>query len=724
MSMRPEILFPLFAPISSIKGVGPRIAKLMEKAIGGATLRELLWHTPSDVIDRRAFPGIAFAPPGKISSFKVSIVEHFPNQTAKQPYRVLCCDESGEMTLTFFRAKADYLQQMLPLNQIRLISGKVDLYNGIRQIHHPDYVLHEHQLDELKRLEPVYPLTAGLTSKLLGKSIRNATEKIPDLPEWLDDSFISQQNWPSWSSAMKQIHIPSSETSVQDFLQPDHQIKQRLLYDELLADQLALALIRHRQIQKPGISRQGDNHLISELLNHLPFTLTQGQNRAVAEIIKDMSSEKRMLRLVQADVGAGKTIVALLAILNALESGWQAAFLAPTEILARQHFATIQKLLADFPINIVLLTGRDKGKKRAKILEDIQSGQTHLVIGTHAIIQPDIHFYKLGFAVIDEQHRFGVSQRLALSEKGNAPDILVMTATPIPRSLLLTQYGDIDTSLIHDKPPGRLPIKTLIKPLERLDEVVSALQRALAQGTKAYWICPLVAESEKLDLAAAEERYIELQGLFGDQVALVHGKMKPIEKDRVMSRFSGKPLSEENSASPSKQTDLNAEEMSKGPADLLVATTVIEVGVDVPAATIMVIEHAERFGLAQLHQLRGRIGRGSAQSTCLLLYTSPLGKVSKARLSIMRESNDGFKLAEEDLRLRGGGDILGTKQSGLPTYHFGDMDLAVPLLEMARKDALMILNKDPDLKTARGKALRILLYLFGKDQGIKTLRSG
>lgn len=724
MSIRPECLFPLFAPLTSLKGVGPRLGKVIEKAIQGNMIRDLLWHVPSDVIDRRAFPGIAHAEPGRIASFRVTIVEHLPNHTAKQPYRIRCCDDSGEMTLTFFRAKAEYLSRILPIGETRLISGKMDIFHGMRQIHHPDYVLTEDEQDILARLDTIYPLTAGLSSKILSKSMRHAIEKIPDLPEWLASTQITQNQWPAWASAMRDIHLPPEDISVKEYIQPDSPTRQRLLYDEILADQLALALIRQKQLQKPGMARQGDNRLISQLLQKLPFTLTKGQQQAIAEIIADMAAPKRMLRLVQGDVGAGKTLVALTAMLNAIEGGWQTALLAPTEILARQHYAGIRKLLAEMPVEIALLTGRDKGKKREKILDALANGEIDMIIGTHALIQPDIAFQNLGFAVIDEQHRFGVSQRLALSEKGRAVDVLVMTATPIPRSLLLTQYGDIDTSIIRDKPPGRLPIQTIVKPLERLEEIITALSRALAQGTKAYWICPLVEESEKLDLAAAEDRYAELQTLFGDQVALVHGKMKPAEKDLVMSRFSGKPLADEDMATSKKQRDLLAENHPKTEANLLIATTVIEVGVDVPAATIMVIEHAERFGLAQLHQLRGRIGRGQEQSTCILLYGSPLGKISKARLTIMRESNDGFQLAEEDLRLRGGGDILGTKQSGLPTYHFGDLDHVLPLLEIARKDAQICLQNDPDLTSERGKALRVLLYLFGKDQGIKTLRSG
>ena len=518
---------------------------------------------------------------------------------------------------------------------------------------------------------------------------------VQKLPEWLDESYKTKHQWADWHKAIEQVHTPESEKE----LYPESPVRQRLAYDELLANQLTLSLVRHRQRRINGRSFEGDGSLRGPFRENLPFELTGAQERALNDINTDMAEPARMLRLLQGDVGSGKTVVAALAMLNAVETGAQAALMAPTEILARQHAETLRPMLDALGVHHVTLTGRDKGKTRETLLQQIRSGAAQVIIGTHAIFQDTIEFSDLGLAVIDEQHRFGVHQRLSLSSKGRGTDVLVMTATPIPRTLTLTAYGDMDVSRLDEKPPGRKPVETLLIPNEKIDSMIDGLERKIKDGARVYWVCPLVEESEVLDLAAAEERFDILRYRFG-KVGLVHGRMKPQEKDEVMQR------------------------LASGELDMLVATTVIEVGVNVPEATIMVIEHAERFGLSQLHQLRGRVGRGGDQSYCFLAYSGPLGETAKERLSVMRETEDGFLIAEKDLKLRGGGDILGVKQSGLPQFKLADLSVHGELLAAARDDARLIIEKDPDLESERGQALTTLLYLFERDQAIQYLRSG
>ncbi len=477
-------------------------------------------------------------------------------------------------------------------------------------------------------------------------------------------------------------------------------MRSRLAYDELLANQLTLALVRDRQRKINGRSFPQSQDLRAKIENVLPFELTGAQKRTLHDIDQDMETQARMLRLLQGDVGSGKTIVAAMAMMNAVESGAQAAIMAPTEILARQHEQSLKEWLSAAGVRSVTLTGRDKGKSRDLILKQIKDGIAQVVIGTHAIFQPDVEYHDLGLAVIDEQHRFGVHPRLELSNKTKGTDILVMTATPIPRTLALTAYGDMEVSKIDEKPPGRKPIETMLFSKDKMDQVVAGLQRKITEGVRIYWVCPLVEESEVLDLAAAEERYDILKATFGERIGLIHGRMKPAEKDEVMSKFAD------------------------GALDILVATTVIEVGVNVPEATIMVIEHAERFGLSQLHQLRGRVGRGAEQSYCFLIYSGPLGEIAKERLSIMRDTEDGFVIAEKDLELRGSGDILGTKQSGVTDFKLANLAAHSDLLATARDDAKLIINQDPKLESERGTALKTLLYLFERDQAIKYFRGG
>jgi ATP-dependent DNA helicase RecG len=693
--LRPEILFPLFAPVTSLPGVGPRFGKLFERLTGPAVV-DLLWHLPNAVVDRRFAPKVADAPAGAIATITVTVDAHQRPANPRQPYRVRCRDETGFLHLVYFHVKGDYLEKLLPVGAKRVVSGRVEHFNNQIQITHPDYVVDVAEADRLPPIEPVYPLTAGLPLRTVQKAVAAGLGRAPQFPEWIDPPLLARRAWPVWHRAIASAHAPQGD----DDLTPATPARQRLAYDELLANQLAIALVRAHTKRLPGRAIHVAGKLRQKVIDTLPFSLTLSQRQALAEIGGDMAATTRMLRLLQGDVGSGKTVVALLAMLDAVEAGAQAALMAPTEILARQHFVTLTRLAAASGVAIALLTGREKGRTRDELLARLAAGEIGILVGTHALFQKDVAFKDLALAVVDEQHRFGVEERVALSNKGRGIDILVMTATPIPRTLMLTSYGDLDASRLTEKPAGRQPIATRTLPLQRIDEVIEAARRALAQHAKIYWICPLVEESESVDLAAVEDRHRQLAAIFGDRVGLVHGQLKGAEKDRVMAGFA------------------------QGGVDLLVATTVVEVGVDVPDATIMVIEHAERFGLAQLHQLRGRIGRGDKPSACLLLYATPLGETAKARLTILRETDDGFRIAEEDLRLRGAGEVLGTRQSGLPELRLADLAAHADLLAVASDDARLALSRDPELESERGQALRTLLYLFQRDLAVRYLRSG
>ncbi|MEH2477596.1 ATP-dependent DNA helicase RecG [Nitrobacteraceae bacterium AZCC 2146] len=699
--MRPELLNPLFVPVTSLSGVGPRQDKLFRYLLDrNETPRivDLLLHLPVSVIDRRARPKIRDAEVGTVVTLEVTVDRHRPppGGRSRAPHLVYASDDTGDVVLTYFRAHPGQVEKLLPVGAKRFVSGTAQLFDGTLQIVHPDRVIDEAGFAKLTGIDPVYPLTEGLALGSLRRAVAQALTRLPALPEWISPEVIRRCKFPSIAEALNRVHVPAEMTDIL----PEGPFWSRLAFDELLAGQLALALVRAQLRRPAGDRNAGDGHLRRQIIDALPYSLTQSQQQAAAAIADDLTQPVRMLRLLQGDVGSGKTVVALLAAAAVTEVGKQAALMAPTEILARQHIKTIAPLAERAGLRVAILTGREKGKERKNILTRLADGEIDFLVGTHALIQDDVEFKSLALAVVDEQHRFGVRERLALTNKGAAVDVLVLSATPIPRTLVLTYFGDMDVSELREKPAGRQPIDTRTLPSSRLSEVMDGIGRALNAGKLVYWIVPLVEESETVSLTNAEQRFESLKERFGEKVGLVHGKMRGADKDRAMAQFAS------------------------GETGLLVATTVVEVGVDVPAATIMVIENAERFGLAQLHQLRGRIGRGSEASNCLLLYRDPLGEIAAKRLKVIKETTDGFRIAEEDLKLRGEGDVLGTRQSGLPGFRIARSDVHAQLITQARDEALRILQDNPKLTGERGEALRCLLYLYERDEALPLIGAG
>lgn len=692
---RPEILFPLFAALDTLEGIGPKTAKALAP-LGVERPKDFLFLLPHSGVDRSRKASIRDVVAPATVTIEVEVGLHFPAHQKGRPYRVSVRDAAVEFQLVFFHARAEYLRELLPTGQRRIVSGKIEIFDGVGQMVHPDHVLRVEEAASLPAFEPVYPLTGGVTQKQISKGISAAMARTPDLAEWIDGPLKAREGWPDWRAALAAVHAPQGLND----LVPDAPARARLAYDELFAHQLTLSLARAVLRKGKGRASTGDGSLQRKVLDSLPFQPTEAQRRTIAEIASDMGSPLRMNRLLQGDVGSGKTLVAFLALLIAVEAGGQGVMMAPTEILARQHLEGLQPLAASAGVRLEMLSGRDKGSDRAGKLADLATGRIDILVGTHAVFQKDVVFHDLRLAVVDEQHRFGVVQRMELGAKGQAADVLVMTATPIPRSLALASYGDMDVSLLDEKPAGRKPIRTALISDTRIDEVVSHLTKAVADGRQAYWVCPLVEESEVLDYASAAARFASLRAVLGDVVGLVHGQMPPAEKDAAMARFV------------------------RGETKVLVATTVIEVGVNVPNASIMVVERAEIFGLAQLHQLRGRVGRGTAASTCLLMYQAPLGVSGARRLKVIRDTEDGFRISEEDLTMRGAGDLIGTAQSGLPRFRMADLERQAGLMAIAQTDARRLLADDPGLDSPRGRAARVLLWLLDQDRAIQLLSVG
>lgn len=696
MSGRPEILFPLFAGLETLPGIGPKTAQSFAQ-IAIETPRDVLFSLPHSVLDRQKRDSIQGVEMPSVVTVEVTVGRHHPARNRSGAYRVQVTDAKTDFQLVFFHGRSRYLEAQLPVGARRVVSGKVELFDGAAQMVHPDHMLPADEADSIPAFEPVYHLTHGVTQKTMFKAAQGALQRLPELSEWIDPSLRKSKGWPRWDTAMRLAHAPQSLDAVAAY----DPARVRLAYDELFAHQLTLALARQIERKQRGVSSVATGVLQGRVLQALPYRPTNAQSRAIDEIAGDMADPHRMNRLLQGDVGSGKTLVAFMSLLVAVEAGGQGVLMAPTEILARQHMEGLQPLAETAGVVVEILTGRDKGKERAAKLAALAQGDIHILVGTHAVFQSDVAFKDLRLAIVDEQHRFGVRQRLELAKKGQGADVLVMTATPIPRSLALAQYGDMDVSVLDEKPPGRKPVKTAIVNTERVAEVVGHLRRAISEGRQCYWVCPLVEESEVVDLVAAEERFKQLRAELGDGVVgLVHGQMPPAEKDAAMAAFQA------------------------GETQVLVATTVIEVGVNVPNATIMVIERAEIFGLAQLHQLRGRVGRGSAESTCLLMYQAPLSENGRKRLEVLRESEDGFRISETDLQMRGAGDMIGTAQSGLPRFQIADLERQPDLMAVAQSDARTLLTQDPSLTSDRGRAARVLLWLMRQDQAIRLISVG
>ncbi|MEM9317539.1 MAG: ATP-dependent DNA helicase RecG [Pseudomonadota bacterium] len=691
---RPELLFPLFADLEALDGIGPK-TKSNFKGLEVASPKDLLLTLPIGGIDRRRRTSIREVMPPATVTVEVRVGPH--KSSGRGPYRIAVEDAATSFQLVFFHARGDYLKRLLPEGSRRVISGKVEFFDGVAQIAHPDHVVEPEKADTIPEFEPVYPLSAGITQRAMAKAVASALPRAPYLAEWIDPALLRSRGWPAWPEALAAAHNPAEQAD----LAPETPARQRLAYDELFAHQLTLALARAKERRARGFASAGDGALRQRVLDALPFEPTGAQCRAFDEIEVDMAAPVRMNRLVQGDVGSGKTLVAMMALLIAVEAGGQGVMMAPTSILAGQHFTALAPLAEAAGVKMALLTSQDRGAERRAKLAALAEGDVGILVGTHAVFQDDVLFADLRLAIIDEQHRFGVRERVRLGAKGRASDVLVMTATPIPRTLSLSQYGDMDVSVLDEKPPGRQPITTATVPVNRMADVIARLQSAVEEGRQAYWVCPLVDESEVYDATAAEERFKALRAALGEQVVgLVHGQMPPAEKSAAMTAFA------------------------RGDTRVLVATTVIEVGVDVPNATIMVIEQAEIFGLAQLHQLRGRVGRGTDASTCLLLYRAPLAETAARRLQILRETEDGFRIAEEDLAIRGAGDLIGTAQSGLPRFRIADLERQAGLMATAQQDARALLAQDSEMIGPRGQAARVLLWLLEQDKAIRLISVG
>jgi ATP-dependent DNA helicase RecG len=680
--MRDERLFPLFESLDGLAGVGAKLKPVLERLTGGETVWDLLLHLPERWVHRKVCTSFEEAVPGDVAIVQGEVFAHHPPHTDRSPHRVQLFDGTGFLTLSFFRADPRQLQSQFPIGRQRIVSGRLEDYKGERQIAHPDYVLDPVKGEMPPAVEPIYALTAGLTNRRVHNFCMQALSKVsPDLPEWSDKHLVARRQWPSLRGALVGLHAPTEYDPV-----AFANARERLAYDEALAREAAFALARASRKRRAAPPVTGKPEALAKLLHALPYTPTGAQVRAYSEIRADMESPAPMRRMLQGDVGSGKTLVGAMAAVAAASAGFQSAFMAPTEVLARQQYDTLTRLLSPLGYTVAALTGRDRGAQRDGILLGLAEGSVHVVAGTQALFQDTVVFRNLGLIIVDEQHRFGVADRMRLAGKGLSPHMLVMSATPIPRTLAQHIHGDLDRSILDEKPVGRQPIATRAVPDSRIEDVIDAVRRALGRGERVFWVCPKVDLEE--DESSAVYRHAALKDQLNAPIGLIHGRLKPAEKDAALEDFR------------------------TGRTRLLVATTVIEVGVDVPDATIMVIERAESFGLAQLHQLRGRVGRGAQASFCILLYRPPLGETARERLGTLRRTEDGFAIAEADFRLRGPGDVLGLRQSGALEFRVLMLPEHADLLDIARIDATAIVEGDPDLSGPRGHSLRLARALF------------
>ena len=693
--MRPQNLNYILSSIAILKGVGPKLEKIINK-LGIIKNVHFIWNIPSNVIERKYYKNIHDAEINSLVTLNLNIIKHEPSRFRRQPYRIKCLCGETNIDLVFFNARHPMMRQMLPVNANKLISGKLEFFRNNFQITHPTHITDLHDNKLIKNKEPVYNLTQGLNQRIMNKLTDQVLNNLPHLNEWIDEKILIKYNFKPWKETVLNLHNPENNE-----IKEKDKYRRRLAFDELLSHQLAIGIMRNFNQKKKGISIKNKNIKLEKFIKNIPFKLTNSQNDVIKEILSDLESSNQMIRLLQGDVGSGKTIVALISMLKVVENKFQSALMVPTTILAYQHFENITNLLKKTDVKVLILTGKDKGKERVKKLEEIASGSADIIIGTHSLIQDTVIFKKLGLAIIDEQHRFGVYQRMVFNHKNQKPNILVMSATPIPRTLTLAAYGDMSESRLIEKPIGRKSIITTSLTLNKEKDLIKRVKEKIkVTSTKFYWVCPLIEESEELDLKAAEERYKNLNKYFKNKVLLMHGRLNEQEKEVIMSKF--------------KNEDYK----------ILVSTTVIEVGVDVPSATTIIIEHAERFGLAQLHQLRGRVGRNDIQSYCILLHKDNIGEIAKKRIDIMKNTNDGFQIAEEDLKIRGPGEVLGKKQSGSPSFYVADLSFDSDLLEDTKHIVENILKENPKLANDDGLKLKNLLYLQERDSAILTLLAG
>lgn len=663
----------IYSEIKFLPKVGPILGNYLENLVSGKRWIDILYHQPVAYRAKKYLPFISNVHEKNEVILKVTPEEYIKTSKKSAPFKVRCFSEIGYIYLNFFKIYPNFIEKNFKIGEEKAISGKIEKFNNIWTISHPEYILPVSKIDEIPKNQLIYPLNAKITQKLISDKIKYILEFIPNYPEWIEQSFLQEQSWLSWHESIANLHQLSS-----DNLNPNNKNRRRLSFDELLSIKLAEKIYHRKNKQNLGQKNIQNGNLIIKLLKNIPFDLTEGQKQIFVEIKDDLAKDEQMFRLLQGDVGSGKTIIALLSSLILAENQRQSALIVPISLLATQHFENLSKLTKDLDINIALLTSKNTKKQKERILEDLKLGKVNLIIGTQALIYDDIIFQDLGLVIIDEQHRFGVMQRSKLVSKGNNPDILAMSATPIPRSLMIALYGDMKISLLKEKPANRLPIKTQIMSKSKKEQIYDSLHNILSKNQKIYWVCPLVEDSEESELISLETRYQELQNHFmPEEIAILHGKMKEKEKEQIMADFSN----------------------PDGQAKFLLATTVIEVGVDVSDATVMVIENAENFGLAQLHQLRGRVGRSELESFCILLYDYKLSKNGRKRLEIMKNSNDGFFIAEEDLKMRGFGELVGLRQSGLPEYKIANLSFDYDLLEIADIQARLMMkniskNKD------------------------------
>ena len=668
----------LFQNVSILDGVGTKTIKLLKKK-EIEKISDLLWNFPQGFTDRSNLQTLDKLEIGKITTIKVKVVKYNFPRIRNLPNKVICEDKNGKIDIIFFNSREGYIRKILPLNTSVIISGKINYFKKKYQITNPAYIVPINKEDYVNKIIPKYSLTEGLTEKIYRKLIEQVLKNITDLTEWHNDKILKKIGNVGWSQSIFNVHQDKENNFNSKF-------HRRLAYDEILANLLVLSQARKRIKKFKKIKKRFNNHLSNKLIKNFNFELTKNQVSIIKEINSDLQSEYKMFRLLQGDVGSGKTIVSLIAAANVIKSNWQVALMAPTEILAKQHYNLACKIFKSTNINIKFLSGNSDSKQKKLIQENLINGKINFLIGTHALFQKNIQFKNLGLVIIDEQHKFGVRQRIELSNKGGKNcDILLMSATPIPRTLVLAVYGDMDISRLIEKPMYRKDIITLSKPEEKIDEILIFIKKQIKNGNQVFWVCPLIEESKKLDYSAAVEKYNHLMKNFTNKVGLIHGGLEKEKKNKVLNDFLNKSI------------------------DILVSTTVIEVGIDFPNANVIIIENSNKFGLSQLHQLRGRVGRGINQGTCILLYKKNLSGSAKKRIKILKSSNDGFFIAEEDMKLRGFGDILGYQQSGIKDFKLADPIQHQDLFKIAEEDIKSIEYDENNFKK-----YDFLLKLFDK----------